>query len=167
MSFRFRNVMCGHRAVVAHSSTARIAAPLSIAEVRRLEVSLATAVSTLLGRPVWYELMTTDTAPAEAFYTKVLGWTSAPFDKSPTPYTIFKRNEQAQVAGLMKRPDDMEAPPFWAMYLATPKLEETVADIKRRGGRDLSPVIEVPTIGRMQMVSDPQGAAFGLHQKKS
>ena len=63
---------------------------------------MATAVSTLLGRPVWYELMTTDTAAAETFYRNVLGWTSAPFEQSPKPYAVFKRGGQAQVAGLMK-----------------------------------------------------------------
>ena len=37
---------------------------------------MTTAVSTLLGRPVWYELMTTDTSAAETFYKKVIGWTA-------------------------------------------------------------------------------------------
>ena len=128
---------------------------------------MATAVSTLLGRPVWYELMTTDMAAAETFYRNVVGWTSAPFDQSPAPYTVFKRSGQAQVAGLMKKPDDMKAPPFWAMYVAVPKLEDAVAHIRRLGGRDVSPVIEVPTVGRVQMMSDPQGAAFYVMQPTS
>lgn len=128
---------------------------------------MATAVSTLLGRPVWYELMTTDMAAAETFYRNVVGWTSAPFDQSPAPYTVFNRSGQAQVAGLMKKPEDMKAPPFWAMYVAVPKLEDAVAHIRRLGGRDVSPVIEVPTVGRMQMMSDPQGAAFYIMQPTS
>ena len=37
---------------------------------------MTTASSTLLGRPVWYELMTSDTAAAETFYKNVVGWTS-------------------------------------------------------------------------------------------
>jgi uncharacterized protein len=128
---------------------------------------MTTATSTLLGRPVWYELMTTDTAAAETFYKKVVGWTSAPFDASPNPYTVFKRSGQVQVAGLMKRPDDMNMPPFWAMYVAVPKLEEAVAHIKRLGGSELSPVIDVPTVGRLQMMKDPQGAAFYIMQPQS
>ena len=44
---------------------------------------MTTASSTLLGRPVWYELMTSDPAAAETFYKKVVGWTSAPFGGSP------------------------------------------------------------------------------------
>jgi predicted enzyme related to lactoylglutathione lyase len=125
---------------------------------------MTTAVSTLLGRPVWYELMTTDTAAAEKFYKNVVGWNSAPFDGSPTPYTVFKRSGEVQVAGLMKRPEGMNMPPFWSMYVAVPKLEEAVAHIKRLGGSELSGLIEVPTVGRMQMMKDPQGAAFYIIQ---
>jgi uncharacterized protein len=128
---------------------------------------MATAVSTLLGRPVWYELITTDTAAAETFYKKVVGWTSAPFDASPTPYTTFKRSGDAQVGGLMKRPEGMNMPPFWAMYVAVPKLEEAVTHIKRLKGSELSPVIEVPTVGRLQMMKDPQGAAFYIIEPTS
>jgi predicted enzyme related to lactoylglutathione lyase len=121
---------------------------------------MATAVSALLGRPVWYELMTSDPAAAETFYKKVVGWTAAPFEESPTPYTVFKRSGDVGVAGLMKTPDGMNMPPFWSMYIAVPKLEEAIAHIKRLGGSELSGIIEVPTVGRMEMVKDPQGAAF-------
>lgn len=121
---------------------------------------MATTASSLLGRPVWYELMTTDMAAANTFYKNVIGWTSAPFEGSPTPYTVFKRSGEVQVAGLMERPEDMKMPPFWAMYVAVPKLEEAVAHITRLGGSELSPVIEVSTVGRLQMMRDPQGAGF-------
>jgi uncharacterized protein len=128
---------------------------------------MATAVSLRLGRPVWYELMTTDTAAAETFYKKVIGWTSAPFDASPTPYTTFNRSGDVHAAGVMKTPDGMNMPPFWAMYVAVPKLEEAVAHIKRLKGSELSPVIEVPTVGRLQMMKDPQGAAFYIIEPSS
>ena len=128
---------------------------------------MTTAVSTLLGRPVWYELMTTDTSAAETFYKKVIGWTAAPFDGAPNPYTQFARRDGVQVAGLMKRPDGMNMPPFWAMYVAVPKLEESVAHIKRLGGSDVSPVIDIPKVGRLQMMKDPQGAAFYIIQPAS
>jgi predicted enzyme related to lactoylglutathione lyase len=128
---------------------------------------MATQTSTLLGRPVWYELMTTDTAAAETFYKNVVGWTSAPFEGAPDPYTIFKRSGGTQVAGLMNTPKGMNMPPFWSMYVAVPMLEDAVAHIKRLGGSELSPVIEVPTVGRLQMMKDPQGAAFYIIQPTS
>ena len=64
----------------------------------------------------------------------------------------------------MKTPEGMNAPPFWAMYVGVPKLEEAVSQIEQLGGSQCSPVIDVPTIGRMQMVRDPQGAAFYVYE---
>ena len=125
---------------------------------------MTTAASTLLGRPVWYELMTTDPAAAETFYTNVVGWKAGPFEGSPEPYTIFKRGGDAGVAGLLKRPEGMNMPPFWSMYVAVPRFEDAVAHIKSLGGSELSPIVDVPTVGRLQMMKDPQGAAFYIIQ---
>jgi predicted enzyme related to lactoylglutathione lyase len=125
---------------------------------------MTTTVSRLLGRPVWHELMTTDTSAAERFYKNVVGWTSAPFEGSPNPYTVFKRSGDVGVAGLMLRPEGMNMPPFWAMYIGVPKLEDAVTQIKRLGGSELSGIIDVPTIGRLQMMKDPQGASFYIIQ---
>jgi predicted enzyme related to lactoylglutathione lyase len=126
---------------------------------------MATAApAQILGRHVWSELMTTDMKAAETFYDKVVGWTSEPYAGSPMPYTQFKRSGGAAVAGLMNRPEGMNMPPFWAMYLAVPNLAEAVAQVKRLGGSELSEVITVPTIGRLQMLKDPQGASFYVIQ---
>src|SRR5262249_35083675 len=100
---------------------------------------------------------------AEGFYDKVIGWTSEPFGQSPQPYTQFKTGA-AGVAGLMERPTGMNMPPFWSMYIAVPALEEAVAPIRRLGGSELSEVLSVPTVGRMPMLKDPQGAAFYIIQ---
>ena len=125
---------------------------------------MPTTASTLLGRPVWYELMTTDTAAAETFYKNVIGWTSKPFEGAPTPYTVFNRSGDVGVAGLMTRPEGMNFPPFWAMYIGVPNFGDAVAHIKRLGGKELSPVIDVPEVGKMQMMQDPQGASFYIIQ---
>jgi predicted enzyme related to lactoylglutathione lyase len=122
------------------------------------------APAQILGRLVWSELMTTDTKAAETFYGKVVGWTSEPFGSSPMPYTQFKRSGGTPVAGLMARPDGMNMPPFWSMYIAVPDFDEGIAAVTRLGGSTLSGVIDVPTVGRMQMVKDPQGAAFYIIQ---
>ena len=125
---------------------------------------MSVAVSTLLGRPLWYELMTTDMKAAETFYRSVVGWKSAPFEGTPEPYTTFRRGEEVPVAGLMTKPQEVNAPPFWAMYVGVPKLEEAADHVRRLGGAECSPVIEVPTVGRMQMMTDPQGAAFYIYE---
>src|SRR5688500_14306348 len=121
---------------------------------------MAVATSTLLGRPVWYELMTTDMKSAEAFYQTVIGWQTAPFDGAAQPYTQFNPPGAAPVAGVLAKPAEVKAPPFWAMYVAVPDLDEAVSKITRLGGTTHTEVIEIPKVGRMRMMMDPQGAAF-------
>jgi predicted enzyme related to lactoylglutathione lyase len=77
---------------------------------------------------------------------------------------MFNRSGSLPVAGLMTTPEGMNAPPFWAMYVGVPKLEEARDRIARLGGRECSPVIDIPKVGRMQMMQDPQGAAFYIYE---
>ena len=125
------------------------------------------ATSTLLGRPLWSELMTSDPRPLRRSTTGVIGWDVGAFPASPQPYTVFNRSGGSPVAGVMATPEGMKAPPFWAMYVGAVKLEDTAARIKRLWRQRVFPVIEVPTVGRMQMMKDPQGAAFYIYQPAS
>lgn len=118
----------------------------------------------LLGRVVWYELLTTDVKAAENFYTAIVGWSVAPFEGSQQGYDVWMRSPDTGVGGVMRIPEGMHFPPHWGMYIAVPVLEEAVAQIERRGGSALSPVIEVPTVGRMRTMKDPQGATFSIMQ---
>ena len=121
---------------------------------------MAVATSTLLGRPIWYELMTTDMKAAEAFYKTVVGWTAEPFPGAGKPYTALNRSGKVGIGGIMERPSGMQAPPFWAMYVAVPKLEDAVAKITKLGGKTHTDVISIPNVGRMRLMMDAQGAAF-------
>jgi predicted enzyme related to lactoylglutathione lyase len=128
---------------------------------------MAVATSTLLGRPVWYELMTSDMKSAENFYKTVVGWKTAPFAGAGHPYTIFNRGGDVGIGGVMATPAEMKAPPFWAMYIAVPDLEEAASNIKRLGGKQHTDVIDIPDEGRIQMMVDPQGAAFYIIEPAS
>src|SRR5436190_9351627 len=128
---------------------------------------MAVATSTLLGRPVWYELMTTDMKAAESFYKTVVGWTTEPFKEAKQPYTALNRSGNVGVGGIMNRPAEVKAPPFWAMYIAVPKLEDAVSHITRLGGKTHTDVISMPDVGRMRLMMDPQGAAFYIIEPAS
>jgi predicted enzyme related to lactoylglutathione lyase len=128
---------------------------------------MSVATSTLLGRPLWYELMTSDMKAAEAFYTTVVGWKTSPFAGAGQPYSMFNRSGDVPIGGVMTTPSEMKAPPFWTMYIGVPKLEDAAALIKTLGGRECTEVITVPTVGRMQMMADPQGAAFHIYEPAS
>src|SRR5918994_4421029 len=118
----------------------------------------------LNGRPVWYELLTTDVAAAKKFYTSVVGWMTQPFDQSPTPYEMWVRSGGAPIGGLMPIPPGMNFPPHWVMYIGVPNLDQAIAKVQQLGGSTMSPPIEVPNVGRMRTMKDPQGAMFAMHE---
>jgi predicted enzyme related to lactoylglutathione lyase len=121
----------------------------------------------MLGRPVWYELMTTDMKTAESFYKTVVGWTTEPFAGAGKPYTALNRSGKVGVGGIMEKPAEVKAPPFWAMYVAVPKLEDAVSHITRLGGKTHTDVISIKDVGRMRLMMDPQGAAFYILEPAS
>ena len=125
------------------------------------------ADSSLLGRLLWYELLTSDMKAAEQFYKPVVGWSVTPFEGSPESYDMWVRSDGVPVGGVMKLPQGMNVPPHWGMYVGVPNLEEGVARIEKLGGSWMSPVIDVPTVGRMRTMKDPQGAMFSIYEPAS
>jgi uncharacterized protein len=122
----------------------------------------------LLGSFVWCELLTTDTAAAESFYKRVVGWTAKPFGPDGS-YTVFNNSLDSGVGGVMKLPDaakQMGAPPHWMMYVGTPNVDETAVRVAQLGGRVLKQPDEIPTVGRFAVVQDPFGASFAIFTPK-
>lgn len=118
-----------------------------------------------VGRFVWYELLTTDVEAAIGFYTKVVGWSIEKFSVpgGEGEYPMWKPATAPSIGGVMKLPDEaraMGAPTHWMGHITTSNVEATAAEAVKRGGRTLSPVIEIPTVGRFQTIQDPWGAVF-------
>lgn len=115
------------------------------------------------GRFVWYELMTTDRAAAEAFYAKVVGW-GTQRASGDMPYTLFTAGE-LPVSGTMDMPQEVRAsgtPPVWFGYIGVDDVDATAAKVEAAGGTIHVPPRDIDNVGRFAMVADPQGAAFGL-----
>ncbi|WP_028310821.1 VOC family protein [Derxia gummosa] len=115
---------------------------------------------------VWYELLTTDTAAAAAFYGRVLGWTATPSALTDVDYTHLSVGEHA-VAGLMRLPAEaaaLGARPCWMGHLGTPDIDAAVARLVAAGGKVWRPAWDIPEVGRLAVVADPQGAAYSLYQ---
>ena len=105
----------------------------------------------------WDELYTDDPAAAADFYGAMFGWSTAPFNKG---YTVFKRGD-AMVGGLLARPDAI-AEPGWLPYLTTADADRTFARAGERGARSILEPTDIPNVGRVAVLVDPAGAAFGL-----
>ena len=122
----------------------------------------------LLGSFPWCELMTTDTAAAGAFYSKVVGWKTTPF--SPDGSYLTFNTKSGPAGGLMVLPDDakrMGAPPNWLIYVGTPNVDDTAQRVAQLRGRVLKQPADIPGTGRYAVVQDPYGATFGLYTPKT
>jgi predicted enzyme related to lactoylglutathione lyase len=110
----------------------------------------------------WAELMTTDAEAAREFYTKLFGWGSKSMDMPNGQYTTLQVGETS-VAGLMKIPADSAGmPPNWGCYVTVDDVEATCAQVKKLGGSVVMPPFEVPSVGRMAVIKDPQGAVLSV-----
>lgn len=112
---------------------------------------------------VWYELMTTDTAAAQAFYRSVVGWAIA---DSGMPghagYNILSVGE-ISIGGLMALPAEacaMGVPPHWVGYVSVADVDASAASIQQAGGSVRVGPMDIPGVGRFATVADPHGASF-------
>jgi uncharacterized protein len=115
------------------------------------------------GRFAWYELITTDTASAQAFYGKVVGWGVQDGSTPNLAYTLFTSG-RTPVSGLMGLPEEaqrMGATARWMGYVSVDNAEAAVGQLKRLGGAVYVPPTD-SNIGRISVVADPQTATLAL-----
>ena len=113
------------------------------------------------GQFSWNELLTTDVAGADAFYTQLFGWQAEPMPGG-MPYTLFKKNG-IFAGGMMTLPMP-GVPPHWLNYVTVENADASAARVTELGGTVCKPPFDIPNVGRIAIVQDPQGAFFGIFQ---
>jgi predicted enzyme related to lactoylglutathione lyase len=117
----------------------------------------------------WYELMTTDHPAAEAFYSKVVGWTFSPFPTDGHPYTVVEAGGRG-VGGLMPIPPEAAAnglKPCWIGYIHVADIDAAAEGVKAHGGSVHHGPDTIPGVGRFAVCGDPQGVMFNMLQPES
>lgn len=109
---------------------------------------------------VWDELATTDADGAQRFYGEVFGWTTTDMGPEYGGYRVFNVGETG-IAGVMTAPD-ANIPPHWQPYVAVSDPDATTAKANELGGSTLMEPMDAPKVGRIAVLSDPQGATFGI-----
>ncbi len=110
----------------------------------------------------WSELMTTDVEAAKGFYSQLFGWSARDMEMPNGNYTTVQVGE-ASVGGIMRVPAEAQGmPPSWGVYVTVDNVEETLARAEKLGGTVVMPPMDVPGVGRMAVVRDPQGATLSV-----
>lgn len=110
------------------------------------------------GTPCWIELASRDQDGQLPFYAQVFGWTA---HRNPG-YTEFHLGEES-VAGCLDMPPMVpaEVPSYWMPYFQAEDPAGTAEKAVRLGGTLVVPFQEMENVA-FAVVSDPQGAMFGL-----
>ncbi|MEZ4370707.1 MAG: VOC family protein [Polyangiaceae bacterium] len=125
------------------------------------EVPEVPAMSTP-GMVGWNELLVTDTAKAQTFYSEVVGWKWRKGPMTEMEYFLFGTGEEGgDNGGMMKRPDGMPVS-SWFLYFTTADIDKSVAQIKELGGAVFQGPFDVPTVGKLAVCMSTDGSMFGL-----
>ena len=115
------------------------------------------------GHLVWYELMTPDAEASKRFYDAVVGWKVS----EPAPefqgYRMIGRSDGGSAGGVLPLTAEMQqhgARPTWLVYVGVDDVDAAATAIEHAGGKVLMPAFNIPNVGRIALVADPQGAPF-------
>lgn len=115
-------------------------------------------------RFVWYELMTSDTKGAKAFYADVFGWDIQDAGMPDMSYDILSVGSRA-IGGLRPIPEAVRSlggSPGWLGYIGVEDVDACAAQIVEMDGAVHRAPQDIPSVGRFAVVADPHGAAFVL-----
>jgi len=130
------------------------------------EVSLTMNAVFSKSRFVWHELLAADPAGSKDFYPAVVGWGTQDWKTPPgaPPYTVWM-NGSTSVGGLMALPPEVKAagaPPHWLGYVSVADVDTSLAQAKKLGAAVHFGPVDLPEVGRIAVLADPQGAAIAL-----
>jgi predicted enzyme related to lactoylglutathione lyase len=96
-----------------------------------------------------------------------VGWKTQVFgepEPGKEPYTMWVGG-QGPLGGVMTLPEQakkMGAPPHWMSNVTVPDVDAAVAKAKRMDAKVYVEPMDVPTVGRVAVIADPQGASIAL-----
>jgi predicted enzyme related to lactoylglutathione lyase len=119
------------------------------------------ATQSFHGSFVWNELMTNEIEGAQRFYRDTIGWSFEPMKMDWGTYWIAKSGDK-NVGGMFEltSPDFDGVPNSWMSYLAVDDVDARVAKAKKAGGKLMRPIFDVPDVGRIAILMQPDGAGI-------
>ncbi|MCH8617077.1 VOC family protein [Sphingomonas sp. SM33] len=132
-------------------------------DVRDAAASTQDSASSDTGGFIWYELMTPDPDGAKAFYDAVVGWDIGEGSVDFNGYRMIGRKDGGFAGGVLPLNDEMQqhgARPTWLGYIHVADVDQSLSKLEAAGGKALMPAMDIPNVGRIAMVTDPQGNPF-------
>lgn len=127
---------------------------------------MSTVLTHAPGTVCWAELGTTDPAAARSFYEALFGWNTNEVPMPDGPYTLLQKDDR-DVGGIYPLNEDQRAqhvPPHWMLYTAVEDADATAESARAHGATVSVEPMDIPNVGRMAVLADPEGATFAVMQ---
>lgn len=112
----------------------------------------------------WAELSTPDPDGVKGFYEQLFGWKISASPNDPSGYLQIQSGADF-IGGIPPaHMRDASVPPHWLVYFQTEDCDGCSAKAEALGSRLIVPPLSVPQVGRMSVISDPQGVVFALFE---
>lgn len=113
----------------------------------------------------WADLNTSDPEKAAKFYSDWLGW-SYEMGKDGYRHISNGGGKEDMLGGIpADRPLPPGVPPHWLAYFKVADCKASAAKAAELGGNPIMPATEMPGVGTIAVIADPQGAVFALYQE--
>src|SRR5262245_36422244 len=120
------------------------------------------------GKFVWFEHVSTDAKKAQAFYRDVFGWRVMPFPMGNDTYEMITTDDtpDSMIGGYVA-PGRAAQPAHWIGYVSVEDVDAAAKEASANGGRVEEPPMDVPQVGRMARIADPQGAELCVFKSEN
>jgi len=122
----------------------------------------------LPGSFCWPELATPDAAKAKAFYAGLFGWEPVDVPTAGGAYALLKlRGKDVAALRTLSGPElEQKVPSHFMTYVSTASVDASAAKAAELGGKVCHGPFDVEGVGRMAVVSDPEGVVFALWEAR-
>jgi hypothetical protein len=117
-----------------------------------------------MSRPAHFEIQTDNPEKTREFYEKVFGWKFQKWD-GPMNYWMITTGEGYGIDGGMALKNEADAPP--CNTIDVEDVDKYIELVKENGGEIVAPKMEIPGIGFLAYIKDPDGALWGIMKDTS
>ena len=119
-----------------------------------------------IGSITWSDLTVPNAEEVQDFYSKVIGWKSAPVSMGDyNDFNMIAPDSGKTKAGIChKYGSNAEFPSHWMIYITVKSADESSKLCKENGGKVLVGPKEMSGYGRYCVIEDPAGAVCALFE---
>lgn len=113
----------------------------------------------------WHEVYTPNPEATIKFYTEALDFGTEAMNMGDFTYHMLSKNGHG-VCGVMgtNTPEMQDVPPHWSVYIAVDDVDARLEKCLALGAEVIHGPMDVPTVGRMVLIKDPQGSTIWLYK---